>query len=298
LTPVADTSLWQRESWKNAGGSDLLPAGSTSADGDTTRCRLLVRFTLTNDLPANAQIESASLHLQIVRAPSLPDEKPINGSTFTLRRTLQSWGEGTKAYTNPLTPMQTLGPATAGESTWLYRFFGDESKRWIVPGGDLTDGDFAEAPSGDFFVGSGPGGAYSVNLSAQGLQDIRDWLADPAENHGWMLKTESEQTTGTARLFAAREHATEEFRPRLVINYSLPEPVAPEIVSIAHTGGLLTVTFSARMGTLYRPQFRSEVHTGSWTDLPDIGPASLDGQLEFTDAVTGVEERYYRVLVP
>jgi hypothetical protein len=298
LTAIADTSLWQREPDKNLGASDLLPAGSTSSDGDTTKSRLLVRFDLTGSVPADAVVESASVYFHIVRAPSNAPTKPINGSTFSLRKALQPWVEGTKTYTDPQKPMNSMQFATAGETTWFYRYFGDENARWISPGGDLTDGDFAEAFSGEIFIGSGSGGDYVVNLSAEGLQDIRDWLANPGSNYGWMLKSESEQTTGTARIFASREYQTASYRPQLTVQFSLPQPNPPHIDSIVKGGNDITVRFSAQSNIIYRPQYRPKVESGIWTDLPDLGPLAVDGTLEFKDDTTGVAERFYRVSIP
>jgi len=298
LTPVADTALWQRESWKNAGGSDLLPAGATSSDGDTTKARILVRFDPAAALPPGALIESAVLFLTVVRAPSLPAEKPISGSTFALHRVLQSWGEGNKTYTSPSSPMQTLEAATEGEATWLYRHFGDETKRWLVPGGDLTDGDFAEAASATFYVGSGSGGEYPIALGPTALQDLREWAAGTAPDHGWVLKSQSETTTGTARLFGSREHFDPLKRPRLVVNYSIPEPAPPYIQTIQLSGSAVAIRFSALAGIIYRPQFRGEEVAGAWTDLPDLGPLSADGSIEFSREVTAASSGFFRITVP
>lgn len=296
LTPVADTALWQREWWHNAGGSDLLPAGATSSDGDTTKARLLMRFDVASAVPMGAQIQSATLRLTILRAPSLPLEKPIGSSTFELRNMLVDWGEGDKTYTDPQKPMVTLSDATAGEATWFYRYFGDETRRWTAGGGDLNDADVAEAASGSFFVGSGPGGDYLVPLNAEGLNNLQNWVANPGQEFGWMLKSNSE-TTGTARIFGSREHADPNVRPLLTIVYSLP-PVAPQITSVARTGSQVTVRFGAQAGVIYRPQHRLRVETGDWSDLAPLGPLGADGELFFVNDVGSDPQRYFRIVIP
>src|SRR5262245_27814116 len=83
LTAVADTSLWQRQTNHNLGGSDLLPAGTIGADGPFRRSRMLVKFDLAS-LPPSAVIESASVYFRVVRSPD--PEKGSSNSRFTGRR--------------------------------------------------------------------------------------------------------------------------------------------------------------------------------------------------------------------
>ena len=44
-------------------------------------------------------------------------------------------------------------------------------------------------------------------MNETGLQDVRDWLADPGSNHGWVLRSLSENFGFPARQFASREYA-------------------------------------------------------------------------------------------
>ncbi|HSH15959.1 MAG TPA: DNRLRE domain-containing protein [Verrucomicrobiae bacterium] len=296
LLPSADTSLWQRAPTNNLGASDILPAGTVGADGPFTRSRLLVKFDLSAQLPANAIIESASVYFRVVRAPD--PEKGSNNSPFSGHRILKDWGEGNKTYTDPQTPMTSTQAATAGEATWRHRFHGDDATLWTPAGGDFTDDDFAEASSFGFFMQAGADRDYTATFTASGLQDLRDWLVNPEENFGWVLITEEENLPSTGRQIASREFATPEYRPQLTINYSLPEPAAPQIQSITRNGVQVTVRFSAQASIVYRPQHRPLVHTGGWADLPDLGPLATDGTLEFTDDLTGVNERYYQVIAP
>ncbi len=293
LTAVADTALWEREPNHNLGSSDLLIAGRTGSDGNA-RGRLLFKFELAGNLPVNAVIESASLYLRVVRAPSSMDN-PAQLSQFTIRRILQAWGEGNKSYADPQTPMTSTVGATAGEATWSHRFFGDPTKRWITPGGDLNDGDFAEAPSGEISIGLGGDRDYTIALAGVGTTDLRDWLVYPEANFGWVLKTESELVNGTARIFASREHETLAYRPQLTITYSLLEQSA---FAIIRNGATVEVSFDAKAGTVYAPQFRPALTAGGWASLPLLGPLTTDGRLSFTNSLTAATERYYRVIIP
>ncbi len=295
IPATADTSLWQRQTNHNLGGSDLLPAGTIGADGPFRRSRMLVKFDLAA-VPANAVVESASVYFRVVRAPD--PEKGSNNSPFTGRRTLKPWGEGDKSYTDPQTPMTSTQLATAGEATWTHRFHGDDATIWTPAGGDFADDDFAEAASFEFFMQVGPDRDYVASLNATGLQDLLDWIADPGSNFGWVLKSEQENLPSTARQFASREYASAGHRPQLTIIYSVPQPDPPQIQSILRQGNGVTIRFTAQATLIYRPQYRPLVHTGGWTNLPTLGPLATDGALEFSDNLAGVDERYYRVIVP
>ncbi len=295
LEAVADTSLWERERTNNLGQADILPAGTIGADGPFKKSRMLVKFNMEG-LPQNAVIESATVYFRVVRAPD--PEKGSNNSPFAGRRTLKDWGEGNKTYVDPQTPMTSTQEATAGEATWVHRFFGDDSKNWTVPGGDFTDDDFAEAASFEFFMLAGPDRDYLAPLNATGLQDLRDWLADADSNFGWVLKSEQENFPSTARQIASREYAVPAHRPQLTINYLVAQPAQPQILSITRSGNGVTIRYTAQANVIYRPQHRLLVNAGQWFDLPDQGPLANAGTLEFNDDLTGVDERYYRIVVP
>jgi len=296
LTAVADTSLWQRETNHNLGGAPFLPAGTVGSDGNFRRTRILLKFDLAGSLPPGAIVESASVYLRVVRAPD--PEKLSRNSTFTGRRILKDWGEGDKIYTDPQTPMTSTLPATAGEATWDDRFYGDPAATWAVPGGDFTDNDFAEASDFDFFTSPFADVDETAGLNAEGLGTLRAWIADPASNFGWVVKSELETAGGTARHFAASEYSILEHRPQLIITYSVLGPTAPVIESIARTGDSVTVDYSVEAGVVYLPQFKSTVDGALWTDLPLQGPLGAASTLHVTNDVTGINERYYRVVIP
>lgn len=294
LVPSADTSLWQRQTNHNLGGSDLLPVGTTGGDGGGRSGRLLLKFDIAAALPSNAVIESASLYFRVIIAPM---EGAVT-STMEAFPVLFDWGEGNKTYIDPQRPMNSTQPATAGEATWMHRFHGDDSQRWQEPGGALFDQDFSEDPSFSAFLQSDAGRDYNRPLTASGLDILRQWLTNPASNFGWVLISQREGTLFTGRQIASREYAVAEHRPQLTIVYSVPQPVPPQIQSINRLGTDVTVRFTAQANVVYRPQHRLRVHTGDWTNLPTLGPLASDGPLEFTDDLTGVDERYYRVIIP
>lgn len=294
LTAVADTSLWQRQTNHNLGGTPFLPGGTVGSDGNFSRTRLLLKFDLQGAVPPNAVITAASIKLRVVRAP----EKVIRNSTFAGRRILKDWGEGNKTFLDFQTPMTSTQVATAGEATWDLRFAGDPSSAWAERGGDFTDNDFAEAVDFSFFTSSAADVDVVAGLNGEGLNNIRSWLASPASNYGWVIKTELETGEGTARQIASREYFDPQHRPQLTITYTVPGPVAPEITGYSLSGNLLTIDYTAQAGVVYRPQFKNSLSDSGWTDLADQGPLGIDGVLQFSNDLTGVPTRYFQVASP
>lgn len=292
LTAVADTSLWQRETNHNLGGTPFLPAGNVGSDGNFSKTRMLVKFDLVGALPEGAIVQSASVYLRVVRAPD--PAKLSRNSTFMGRRVLKNWGEGNKIYTDPQTPMTSTLQATAGEATWDHRFAGDPSGTWAMPGGDFTDNDFAEAEDFDFFSSQTADRDVESPLNAEGLTTIKDWLTDSSSNFGWVIKSEL-TSGGTARQFASREYSIPEHRPQLSIVYAT---ASPEILSIGKQEDSVTIDYTAEKSVVYRPQYKDSLTTPEWEDFPDQIPLGADGVQQIFDDVTGVDERYYRVIIP
>lgn len=295
LTAIADTALMERARTNNLGGASFIPAGTTGEDGNFSRNRILLKFDVAAALPAGALIQSASVYFRVVRAP-VPENSA--NSNFAGHRIFKPWGEGVKGFVDPQVPMQSTLAASPGEATWNQRFHGDAGSAWTPPGGDFTDDDFAELESFEFFVLAGGDRDYTANLTATGLQDLRDWLAAPGENHGWVLRSESENIGYTARQFASRESTVATNRPQLTIVYSMPEPDPPTITSITRDGTSVVVTFSGQANVLYHPQHRREIQSGTWNPLPLVGPLTVDGMVSFTNDVGSDPERYFRVIVP
>lgn len=293
LTPVADTTLWEREPTHNLGGAGMLPVGTIGDDGNRSKSHLLLKFDVAGSLPANAVIDSAVLKLHQLRSPGT---SPSN-KTFRGYRVLFDWGEGNKAYGDPQIPLQTTLEATEGEATWMDRMFGVEGNAWLSPGGAI-DSDFGDDPNFEFFSQSGADRDYEPSVMLAGLESLMSWVASPESNFGWAIVVDSENTPYTARQLASRENANPAYRPQLTIVYTVPGPAQPAIQSIVRNGNLIAIDYSAEAGVIYRPQFKETVDAVIWTDLPDQGPLGSAGSLEFIDDVTGVAERYYQITIP
>ncbi len=198
LTPVKDNTLYENSSGSLSNGSgQFLFADQTN--GGSGR-RALLAFDLSS-VPANAQLTQVTLTLTV--------SKTISGAqTLTLHRVLANWGEGSS---NAGDPGGKGATAATGDATWIHTF--SNTSLWAAPGGDYSDTTSASQSV------AGPGN-YTWN-SAQLLADVQAWIASPAANFGWILLGD-ESANGTAKRFNSREFATASQRPKLTLEYTLP----------------------------------------------------------------------------
>jgi hypothetical protein len=248
LTPSADTTLFETSPDNNMGAEVTLAAGSTARN---LKSRALIRFDVAGRLPAGAQITSVSLRIQAQKAPlgAVP-------SSFTLRRVLVPWTEGTKRG--------SLGAAaTPGEPTWKAR--SAPGTLWAEPGG-AAGTDFASGASGTVQV-SGVG-TYTFESTPELVADAQLWLDQPDVNFGWVLASESEQTAQTARRFGSREDAAN--GPVLTVEYSAGGE-AIQITSIVAQPPDVVITWSG--GT---PPFELQQST----NLSELVWASAVGSIQ------------------
>ncbi len=219
FNPVADTTLIEYASDANLGGAGFFNGGTS---GIGYRNRALMQFALSDAIPAGAIINSATLTLDIVRQPG----SDLQPAPFGLHRMLVSWGEGEKI---PEEGSPGLGsPATDGEATWLYRNLGGQA--WADPGG-LAGVDFSSTASSTAFV-YGIGDPVQFESTLDLTDDVQLWLNNPQANFGWMLMTETEDVTKSARSFASREDASG--GPMLIIDFTpVPEPSTLGLIGVS-----------------------------------------------------------------
>ncbi len=217
LQPVADATLIELAPDNNLGGADFFNAGTA---GNGHRNRALLFFNPSEMVPAGAVITSAQLSLSVVRQPN----SGLQNSIFSLRRALQSWGEGAQVPGEEGLGAGAL--AQPGETSWNSRFTGGTF--WSQPGGQ-TGVDFSGTMSSSAFVG-GAGDEIIFPSSPVLIADVQFWLDNPSSDFGWLLKTESEALGKTARSFASSESG---FGPTLTLNYTVvPEPSTVALVSL------------------------------------------------------------------
>ncbi len=266
LVPDADTSLFEYRPFNNLGGSELA-AGSIGVE--TNRSRALLRFDVSEAVPADAVITAARLDLHLSRRPSADQA----GSHFELHRMRRFWAEGNKlGLTGSL--------AQDGEATWYSRVSPDED--WSVPGGGAPV-DFDAGAESRQFVNSY--GWYSF----EGVEPaVSAWLADPGHNFGWMLMSDAEEVRFSGRRFESRESSIN--RPTLHIEYGQ----APRIQGISLTNRTVSLTFANLARNRYSIESREGLHTGDWKTLAVLPPSETSGPRTVTLPQT-TSNLFYRI---
>lgn len=204
LPALRDNTLYESASGglSNGAGNGMF-AGRSSQSSNSIR-RGLVMFDVASAVPAGSIITSATLTLHQASANEVP-------RTVSLHRMLASWGEGTSNATSG--GGGGGAPATAGDATWVHRFF--NTTAWAAAGGD-----FDPAPSASASViGSG---FYSWS-SAGLVTDAQSFLDGGASNFGWLLRGD-EAVSGTSKRFSTREEVDSSLRPVLTLEYVVPGP--------------------------------------------------------------------------
>jgi hypothetical protein len=274
LTANADTHLFEPAPDNNAGGN---PFFSSGANFSLKRTRSLVKFNLAGQIPANASIQSASLTLTVTNVPFSSTD-----SIFDLHRLLVDWGEGTGT-----SAADGGRAAVAGEATWNHRFH--PSTSWSAVGA-AAPGDFSSTVSTSKLLQDV--GTYTFSSTPEMVADIRQWVANPSTNFGWILISESEDTTGTHRMFASRESSANN-KPTLVVQFVIP--VTPTIKSIQKVGSTIQFIFTALAGQPYTAEYRDSLTTGTWLTLENISPQPSTTDVPVTDSAPPPDKRFYRV---
>jgi hypothetical protein len=184
---------------RSNGAGPVFFVGRTSQPLNSIR-RGLLAFDLEGWIPAGSVVTAVTLELELT--PSNTSDAGVS-----LHRVLDSWGEGASSSSGG-------GGAAAqpDDATWLHRYF--DAEFWALPGGD-----FVEASSASIDVG-GPG-VYAWSSTPELVADVQAWVADPAENHGWLLIGD-EGGPSTAKRFVSREGDEEGMHPRLWVDFTPP----------------------------------------------------------------------------
>jgi hypothetical protein len=232
-----DTSLFELDPTFNLGTQRDLPSGTLGEMGENRRSRILFQVDLT--LPDNAEISAARYRVNVTMAP--PSDTRAN-STFALHRVLTSWTEGEQRGDLP-----GGRRASDGESTWAAN--AHPNGLWTAEGGEIGT-DYAAEPSATASVRGT--GEVVFHFDSLGLEDLRSMLADPSSNHGWVLRTQDEDVSTTARRFAAREHRT-----------------TPPVLEIDHEGG------THNKAEAFVASLERDTDTGEWIISAPATPGKI-----------------------
>ena len=273
VRPSADTSLFEQYPENNLGHSRLA-AGSL---GTGSRSRALIRFDLTA-IPTNATVQSAILAVVLVRSPPT-----AVASEFELRRVLKSWVEGDKGQPG----VDSGAPGTIGEPTWNLRAVPDQG--WGAPGGRLGV-DFADAVSATTRIVRE--GDYQFGPADGFTADVQRWIKTPAENWGWVLRSQDEATKSTARRFGGREEAGSE--PVLTVTYVVPGPDL-RIDSFVRVGHEVKLQFAAEAGWAYAVERVSTLGDTNWMVISTLASKFSPTKFTVTDPIVAEGVRFYRL---
>ncbi|MCA8964807.1 MAG: DNRLRE domain-containing protein [Planctomycetes bacterium] len=203
LPCVLDNTLYDSPtgSLSNAQGMGLF----VGVTGQQARRRTLVQFDVSGGVPAGARILDAHLSVTVSRTAV-----PFNVDVF-VHRALASWGEGTSDA-----PGQEGGgiASTPNDATWIHRFY--PNTLWATPGGDFS-------PTVSAVIDT-PNIGLATSATAQGLiDDVQSMLDNPAQNFGWLLKTNEAQAYVTRRLDSSESLGSP---PALTVTYIQPGQTA------------------------------------------------------------------------
>jgi hypothetical protein len=220
-------------------------------------------------------VQSVTLTVKVVTVPAGGGTT----SVFEVRRVLRDWGEGTGTG-------NTGTAANTGEATWNNRFH--PATGWSVPGGAVSN-DFSGVVSASMpFTNLG---SYTFSSTPELVADVQQWVLNPATNFGWVLISQSEDVTFTARRLGSRENTGNE--PTLTIQYTAP--TTPDIEWIKNLNGQIQFSFVAQAGQPYTAQFRDALGSGMWLTLTNVVPQLVTTNVILADPFPTNTQRYYRL---
>jgi len=200
-------------------------------------CRGLLKFDLSS-LPSSAVITSATVTVTVTksRGGAVQDG-------HTLHRLTASWDETGAMWFN------------SGFVGW--------------EGGEFLEDADAGAVFGDM-------GTYTFASTSGLLAAVQLWHSNASANAGWILISDSEAQSGTARRVATREAGSGQ--PTLTIGYSPPAPEPTvRIVSMELTPTNVLLRSLGTNGWLAFPEFSSNLISSNWTVVPNFSNAFVNG---------------------
>jgi hypothetical protein len=221
LSASQDTTIYQdHTSYSDGQGPDMY-VGKTGTKASFFLRRGLIEFDLSS-IPAGATITGASLSLTMTKSgPSSGTADPIS-----LYQVLAPWGEAPPPGSNAPADGGAGVPAATNDATWTYRFF-NTTQMWTTPGGDFDA--VASATKNVSVYGGTPIGYTWAGAGLTG--DVQEWVNNPSTNFGWIIRGD-ETKADDARRFESAESTLGGgiYRPKLTVNYTIPEPGSAALV--------------------------------------------------------------------
>ncbi len=201
LPPNKDNTLYETSliGLSNGAGQYFF-AGRTNQKGDQLR-RGLLSFDVSV-IPSGSTINQVSLEIT-------PSRSIAGQRTITVHQALTEWGESNSDAPGEEGPGTEAEP---GDATWTNAFL--DGAAWSTAGGDFDPVALASTLAN-------PSNTVSFT-STELLNDVQRWVDTPATNFGWVILGD-ESEARTAYRFNTRENPDVATRPKLIIDYSLPQ---------------------------------------------------------------------------
>lgn len=201
IAPDKDNTLFETNLIGLSNGAGQYFFAGRTNQFETQLRRGLISFDLSL-IPIGSTINQVSL--EITASRTVAGER-----TIAIHNALQNWGESSSDANGE------EGPGTEaeiGDATWTNAFL--DGAAWLNVGGDFDPTALATANIN---------GETTISFSSPELTNsVQSWLDTPATNFGWViLGDESEQRT--AYRFNSRENSDSSTRPKLIIDYALPQ---------------------------------------------------------------------------
>ncbi|MEZ5385131.1 MAG: PQQ-dependent sugar dehydrogenase [Prosthecobacter sp.] len=209
LTATQDNTMFSENGMLSDGRGYLYAGRTGPVSGSSDLRRALVKFN-ASAIPTTAAVTSAQLKMNLNKiGPS------AGGTTLALHRLNETWGEGTSFNGSGGSGTTAIAP----DATWTYRFF--DTTLWSTAGGS-----FQPTASATATLGATPTipSVVTWGPNAEVLSDVQSWVANPANNAGWLLKGD-ELVDGTACRFDSRQQGT--LIPTLTVTYEYESPPTP-----------------------------------------------------------------------
>jgi hypothetical protein len=162
--------------------------------------RSLIKFRIDGYIPAGATILAAVFQLWIDGSAYIQgDPWDMN---LRLYEITQDWEEGTGTCPPVLDSYVS--------ATWNYK----NTAAWGAPGGD-----YGQPASGYRFITFSEMGGFSYNEIQLYPSIVQNWLDNPSQNHGFIIKREPE-SGGMCTIDIATKESTSNMKPRLVVIYN------------------------------------------------------------------------------
>jgi hypothetical protein len=211
------------------------PGLFVGTDGQDNPKRSLIEFNVATAVPAGSTITGVSLQMTVGQvAGSGGGSGGGSGSaeTISLFDESQAWGQPTNvAGATSFGGTGHGGAPDPGDATWNYAFY--NTTPWTIAGGDWSTSltDIADAS----VTGTLTSFTWS---SANMVADVQNWLNNPTDNFGWIIKNANETTATDFRAFWSAQGAAANnnpsIAPALTITYTaVPEPLGLSLIAMA-----------------------------------------------------------------